>query len=355
MKLCLCVILLCIMTSGLYSYMQGFYEKTFIDPNRNNRQILTWIYYPIDNENPAAVFPYYIFGHGWTGNCTYYTTFTNALTNLGFIIAYPRTEEGYFVNTEALALDMVFLKEALYLETLNFSSPLYTKIDTLAIVGGYSMGGACAVAASYYEPDYASLITLAAAPRTWLNLYPSSINMALQVEASSITFSGSDDTVAPPSTNQIPIYNNLVSDYKSFISFTGQVHENFYNNPLIPSILEPWLAYIKTRSLYYLDAYESLLASFNSTQLTYSAVNNLQIILDTPENVLCNIDSNNISISWDRNYDAQGYQVYASDSPFTGFTDVTNTGTTTIGQRVVWNSYSPMETKRFYFIKAIRN
>lgn len=355
MKKCVWILLFTISILSLSAYTVGQYAKTFIDPDRNNRQILTWIYYPIDVENPLQTYPYIVYGHGWNGDCTYYTTLTNAVVNLGWIIAYPRTEEGMFsYNTENLALDMAFLKEAIYLEAINTASPIYNKVDTLAVVGGYSMGGACAVAAATMEPSFASLVTLAAAPVTLLNLYPETITMAAEVTAPSITFSGSADTVAPPNTNQLPIYNNLASDYKSFVSFTGQVHDSFYNNPMIPVILNPWFNYLKTGSVYYIDQFEAVLDSYDGS-LTYQIVNNLVIELDAPENIEITTENGTLVISWDSILEAHGYAVFASENPDFGFADITSLGIFTTGNRVRWTLAPVPNGHNFYYIKTLRD
>jgi hypothetical protein len=338
----------------MFGQTMGQYAKTFFDPARN-RQVLTWIYYPINTANPDAVYPYMIFGHGWNGNCTYYTTFTTEMVNLGWIVAYPRTEEGIFsYSTTSLAQDMAFLKSAIYDENQVPSSPIYGKTDTLAIVGGYSMGGACAVAAATMNTSFSSLVTLAAAPITVLNLYPTAINMATSVTIPSVTFSGSTDVIAPPNANQVPIYNNLASDYKSFVSLTGQGHDSFYNNPLIPVILNPWFEYVKTGSVYFIDEYESLLAGYPPSTLTYQVSDNLVFVLDVPQNIILEIDSNSLVISWDKILDAQGYKVYASDYPNSDYLDTTGQGTMTTDERVTWTTPIPAGNWKFFIIKSYR-
>lgn len=340
---------------SVFAYEMGEYTKTFIDPSRPTRQIPTTIFYPIDTNNPLAVYPYIVYGHGYGGSCESYGYLTANIINLGWIIVYPRTEEDYSTDTENLALDMAFLKEGFYLENMNFTSPVFNKIDTIAIVGGYSMGGACAVAAANWEPSFASLVTLAAAPRTLLNLYPEAINMATGVETPSITYSGSTDWVASPTNNQIPIYNNLASFYKSFVSLTGVGHPEFYNNPLIYIILAPWLMYLRTGSVYYIDQFESVLNSYPAATLTWQHVDNLIVILDAPGNVSFNVENGILTISWDGILEAHGYKVCASEVPYTGFSEVTSQGTFTNGNRVSWTSTNLYMTQRFFYIKAYRD
>ncbi len=348
-------IFLYLITLSLSAYEIRQYSKTFVDPARNNRSIPTTIFYPFDVNNPTAEYPYIVYGHGYTGSYTDYPVLTNAIVNLGWIIAYPTTEGGYIVSTSNFALDLAFLKNAIYnLSISDSTAAIYNKVDTLAIVGGYSMGGACAVAAATFEPSFASLVTLAAAPITWLNLYPAAITMAANVTMPSITYSGFVDNIAPQDENQIPIYNNLASIYKSFVSFTNQGHPSFYDNPLIYVILEPWLQFIKTNSGYYLDEFESVLASYPASTLTYQIVDNLIIIPSIPDNVSIIVDNGSLIISWDIVLDAHSYKVFASNNPYTGFTDVTNQGFFTTGSRISWNTTLTGAEQRYFYIKSFR-
>jgi hypothetical protein len=354
MKKVIMILVLCFFAISIYCYTMGQYVKTFYDPSRN-RNILTWIYYPISESNPQEIFPYIIFGHGWNGDCTYYTSYTMAMINKGWIIAYPRTEEGIFsYNPPNLAQDMAFLKNAVLAENLLSTSPIFGKVQDLAVVGGYSMGGACAVAAATMNTTFASLVTMAAAPITLLNLYPSAINLAYSVTIPSVTFSGSTDVIAPPNANQVPIYNNLASEYKSYVSLTGQGHDSFYNNSLIYDVLDPWLNFVRTGSGYYIDTYEELLVAYPASALTYQISDNLLIIPAVPMEVSIEKQGGNLVISWDRIMEAHGYKVLASDSPVSEFYEVTIQGSFTTSARINWTAPIPEGNWKFYEIKSFR-
>jgi hypothetical protein len=229
------------------------------------------------------------------------------------------------------------------------TSPLYNRVDTLAVIAGYSMGGACAVVAATQQPSFDCLITLAAAAY----LYSSSTTLAASVIVPSITFSGTADVIASPS-NQIGIYNNLASQYKSFVSFTGQGHDSFYNNPQLPVILNPWFSYLKTGSVYYIDQYESVLGNYPASVLTWQHVNNLVINLDQPERVALSTTSGVIQLSWDSIQEAHSYKVYASTQPFSGFTDVTSQGTFISSGRISWTAAAIPGNTAFYQVRACR-
>lgn len=263
------IFLLCFLNITALSV--GQYTNTFTDPARNNRQIQTQIFYPIDESNPDASYPYIIFGHGWITSYTFTQTLTDALVNLGWIVAYPRTEEGLFPNHQEFALDLAFLKGAVYSENNNSTSVLFNITSPIAVVMGYSMGGGCAVIAASHDTTFASIVTFAAAETN-----PSAISAAFNINVPSVTFSGSSDTIAPPSSNQVPIYDNLSSLYKAYVSINGAGHLNLCSNGLLQIVLEPWLEYIKTGQMTYIIDFE-LALSENSTVLTYMIDNNLVV------------------------------------------------------------------------------
>lgn len=248
------------------------YTRTFVDTERQNRQIPVVIYYPEDLVQTASNIPYIVFGHGWIMNHSMYSTITNTLLNLGWIVIYPRTEENLQPNHLEFAKDLSFLAGAALEEHDNPNSILYDIISLPAIVMGHSMGGGAAVLAAAMPNSFASLITFCAAETS-----VSAIAAAVNVTIPSITLSGSSDTITPPSAHQIPIYQNLSSNYKSHITITGAGHLNLYSNILIPSILEPWLNYIKSESIAYLRDFEDVLEQ-NSSILTYDIVDNLVVL-----------------------------------------------------------------------------
>lgn len=271
------LILAVLMAAGLgLSAQVAQYSKVFTDPVRN-RQINTVIYHPQTDPSPGQQYPYIIFGHGWIMNHSLYQGLTNALVPLGYIMAYPRTEEGLFPNHLEFAKDLAFLKSALPAENLDPSSPLCLRMLDLPIVMGHSMGGGAAVLAASMEPGFASLVTFAAAETN-----VSAIQAAASVQMPSITFSGSNDLVAPPASHQLPIYQNLGSIYKGYVEFQGAGHLNVYENALVPALLQPWTAYLISGQVNWLDAFETLLLN-NDEVLNYDIVSNLAVNLDDPQ------------------------------------------------------------------------
>ncbi|HPT73066.1 MAG TPA: hypothetical protein PLE74_12390 [Candidatus Cloacimonadota bacterium] len=327
----------------------GQFNKTYVDPSRSNRQVPAIIYYPIDSANPGAIYPYIIFGHGWNSNYSASITLTNELVYLGWIVAYPRTEEGMFPSTSDFSKDIAFLQGQIYAENSLSPSVLFGKMKPLVISMGYSMGGACATVAATLNSSFVSLISYCAAPE----IVSGAIDAAASVHVPSLTYSGSDDWVAPPSSNQVPLFNNLASAYKAFISITGVGHTSYYNNSLIPITIDPFLSYLKTGDASYLDAFASVLASHTSS-LTYHIVNNLVIVPATPTNISMQRSGNTRVISWNKALNATNYKIYASSNPYTGYADVTSQGTLTIDSMVHWTSSADLGRSVFIQITGNR-
>jgi hypothetical protein len=84
---------------------------------------------------------------------------------------------------------------------------------------GHSMGGGASFLAGQNFSDVSAMITFAAAETN-----PSAIQAAASIQVPTLVFSGSNDCVTPPPNHQVPMYNNLASDCKTFISITGGGH-----------------------------------------------------------------------------------------------------------------------------------
>ncbi|MFO7659373.1 MAG: hypothetical protein R6V77_00500 [Candidatus Cloacimonadaceae bacterium] len=341
--LLLCVLLL-FLNCGAYTISQ--YTKTFYDASRN-RNIQTVIYYPVNASNPNESFPYAIFGHGWLVSYSYTQDLTNAWVGLGWIVALPTTEGSLFPSHQNFALDIAFLRGEVLAENSIPTSPLYNKLMPLAVASGYSMGGGSAVLAANSDSGFDGVIIFAAAETN-----PSAISAASNVIVPSLTFSGSSDNIAPPSQHQIPIFNNLASDYKCYVSLNGATHTNLFSHNLVDDILAPFLSYLKSGWQYHLQNLETVLAT-NSASLTSQIVNNL--IPQTPERIDITLSNDIVNISWDIVFLISGYRIYASANPFADFSDVTNEGSFTFGERVSWSSPSTAFFRRFYYLTAYRN
>ncbi len=225
----------------LMSYTVAQLNRTYIDPGRDNRQISTQIYYPVDENQlrpgEREAFPLLVFGHGWLLPVSSYATLRDNLVSQGWILAFPTTEGSLFPDHLDFALDLNFVAQSVLAENSQAGSELFGLVLQFAALAGHSMGGGAAVLAAADTQAHA-LVTLAAAETD-----PSAIAAAPQVTIPSLTLAGGSDSITPPAQHQTPIYDNLGSAYKSYISFNGVGHLNIYTNQLVFSVIRAWLAY----------------------------------------------------------------------------------------------------------------
>jgi pimeloyl-ACP methyl ester carboxylesterase len=207
----------------------GQTSVTYTDPDRNNRSIPTQIFYPAaasGSNVPASegAFPVIVFGHGFVMGYSAYQFLWEALVPLGYIVALPTTEGGFSPNHLALGLDLRFLVNKLKSENSNPSSIFFDHIADSSAIMGHSMGGGASFLACDNFTGVSTMVTFAAAETN-----PSAIQAAQNITVPTLVFSGSNDCVTPPPNHQAPMYNNLASDCKTFISITGGGHCYFAN------------------------------------------------------------------------------------------------------------------------------
>ncbi|MHC1776586.1 MAG: hypothetical protein AB9834_14370 [Lentimicrobium sp.] len=222
-------VVLCIffLTGNAQPFEIGNTSITFIDGSRNNRSIATEIYYPADVEGanvPVTTtvtdsFPVLIFGHGFTMTWSTYENIWTAVVPHGFIIAFPKTEGSLFPSHSAFATDLAFVASQMQVLGQNSTSMFYQRIDSMNCVMGHSMGGGAAFLAAQQSPVIKTIATLAAAETS-----PSAINAASGLSIPALLFAGGNDCVTPPPDHQIPMYNALQSECKTYISITGGSH-----------------------------------------------------------------------------------------------------------------------------------
>ncbi len=259
---------------GISAFEVDSYEKVFIDSWRNNREINTKIYYPI-SENKASgrddTFPKLIFAHGWLTSPASYSQLAQFYTSQGFIVALPYTEGGFFPSHSDFALDLIFLDSALDGEGGNENSPLYQAVADQSIVSGHSMGGGASVLAASQSNIFSALVNFAAAETS-----PSAINNANEINIPALLLSGSSDNITPPASNQIPMYENLASDYKCIATLIGEDHLGITTNDITYSLAVPFMKFHLTGDDSFRIEFENLLASYqNNEQIDYFLTNNV--------------------------------------------------------------------------------
>jgi len=220
------IVLFFIVVSSLYSqnYQVENFSRTFYDANRSYRSITTQIYYPTSNTNTQQTFPVIVLGHGFVMGYSAYENIYNTLVPEGYIVVFVSTEGSVFANHDAYSKDLAYMVDRIGEENTNTSSPLNGLISEERALLGHSMGGGAAIVAASLT-NVETLVTFAPAI-----LRVDTETPATQVTAESIVFSGSSDNVTPPDEHHIPLYNNLGSSCKYFISITGGAHCYYANS-----------------------------------------------------------------------------------------------------------------------------
>ncbi|MBD3335699.1 MAG: hypothetical protein GF355_09300 [Candidatus Eisenbacteria bacterium] len=213
----------------------GHTELTFVDPERGNRQIPTEVYYPADvagedvpvAEPPPDGFPVGAFGHGFVISVDDYDFVWEGLAPAGYIVALPRTETGIFPDHLDLGLDLAFVCSALQAAGDNPQSIFYGTVAAASAVGGHSMGGGASFLALASDPGITALFNFAAAETS-----PSAIGAAAEITTPALLFAGSLDCVTPPADHQLPMYEALASDCRTYVELLGASHCQFaeYNS-----------------------------------------------------------------------------------------------------------------------------
>ncbi|HQX03011.1 MAG TPA: T9SS type A sorting domain-containing protein [Flavobacterium sp.] len=223
------------------SFEIGRTTITFIDASRGNRSIASEIYYPANSaginvpvvSTTSKSFPVLSFGHGFLMSWDAYQNIWEALVPQGYIMIFPKTEGGASPSHLEFGKDLAFVISQMALLNLNSSSLFYNRVSEKSSVMGHSMGGGAAFLAVQFSNEIDAILTLAAAETN-----PSAIAAAGNLTIPTLVIAGTNDCVTPTNTNQLPMYNALNSECKTYISITGGSHCQMANYNLFCSIGE---------------------------------------------------------------------------------------------------------------------
>ncbi|MGC9361757.1 MAG: hypothetical protein ACP5F3_02405 [Candidatus Syntrophosphaera sp.] len=327
------VLLFVLLLAGtlLGAWEVGELNRTYVDPSRDNRQIPTLVYYPLQPAGSSAreAFPVIVFGHGWLSAVSTYAWLKDEFVSSGWIMAFPTTEGGLFPSHGDFALDLDFVRGSVLAENDNADSELFGSVAPFSVLMGHSMGGGASVlAASSNAAD--ALVTLAAAETS-----PSAISAAVQVAIPSLTLSGAEDWVAPPANHQQPIYANLASIYKSYLSFAGIGHSDIYTNVLVFDLICAWLDFARSSGDGELDYYSTLLEQNPAAQSG-----------NHEGYMFAGMGGDGI-LSWPKFPGALSYNVHRATDPFADFALVGNTS------QQSWLDPDFPQSRAFYKVTAV--
>jgi len=226
------LIFLLILSSAGISLAQNFpighQSLSLTDPNRSNRSIDLELYYPAlapgDNQDFAVgAFPLVSFGHGFQMTYDVYAPIYDSLASRGYIVANLKTEGSFSPSHTDFGKDLAFVVDYFFAQNLNASSPYFDKLNGKSAMGGHSMGGGASLLAAQYTSNETCIFNFAAAETN-----PSAIaQCSTSVTEPLLVIAGSYDLVAPPSTNQEPMYNAALSGCKFLVNLTGGYHCRF--------------------------------------------------------------------------------------------------------------------------------
>lgn len=219
----------------------GHTTINFTDATRSNRAIAAEIYYPSDvagdnvalTTSTSVAFPVLCFGHGFVMTWDAYQNFWSFLVPNGYIMIFPKTEGSFSPSHLDFGKDLSFLINQMNSLGNNSSSIFYNRISNMNAVMGHSMGGGASFLAAQLNSNIKTLVNFAPAETN-----PSAIAAAASITIPSLIFAGVNDCVTPPNTNQIPMYNGLVSSCKTLINVIGASHCQMANTNTLCSFGE---------------------------------------------------------------------------------------------------------------------
>lgn len=293
------------------TYKVGHRQMLWVDSSRNNRQVLTELYYPADKNGegvPVASgtmkFASVVFGHGYQLTYSNYLWLKDSLVRQGYFVAFPRTEEELFPNHSSFAQDLAYITKKMSSGNSNPVFFFYNRLNDKFAVSGHSMGGGCAFLSVQYSTLITTVCPLAAAETD-----PSAISACSGITIPALIFGGKKDCVTPPSSNQVPMYNALSSSCKVYVEIKNAKHchwaangtlctlgefscGGFSTSPTVTyrttmSLLGPWLGASLYNRSSDITVFQNVLQT--STAITYQAACTLSPLANLGNNAVYSI------------------------------------------------------------------
>jgi len=230
------IILLSLVSNA--QYQTGKKTITYTDPDRNNRQIETVIYYPsttggTDAAIASGQFPAIIFGHGTAmADPNLYLYFLEALPTYGYIVLFPTTESASppiaSPNHEAFGLDLKFLNLKIKSENTNSGSLFFNHVTDKTAIIGHSLGGKATLIGAANNNEVTTIVTLCAAlsnpPWPYGGGYDAITNSIPYITVPSLVVDAEFDCVVESDAGRHLTYELLNVDCKTYVSINGGGH-----------------------------------------------------------------------------------------------------------------------------------
>ncbi len=220
-------------------YQVGSKTITYIDSDRDNREIETIIYYPsstggVDAAIASGQFPAITFGHGTAmADPALYQYLWDALPAAGYICLVPTTEGGSPPFSapyhEPFGLDLRFINSTIIAENLNASSFFFNHVSDRTAIMGHSLGGKATFIAAANNTELTTIVTLCAAlgdpPFPYTSNGYDAINNSLPfVTVPSLVIDTEFDCVVPDDEGHQMSYDLLTTQCKTYVKIFGGGH-----------------------------------------------------------------------------------------------------------------------------------
>lgn len=193
-------------------YGAGWRQVTVSRPQGGTFTAL--LFYPATGSGAAATYdgsgapyPAITFGHGWITAVTRYQGTLQHLASWGYFVIASESYGGLFPDHSAFADDLRWCLTYLENQNANPGSWLYQQVDIANFgASGHSMGGGASILAAQRDERIRALANLAAAETN-----PSAVAAIAAVRVPVCLIAGDEDSIAPPASHTIPMYDNAVA------------------------------------------------------------------------------------------------------------------------------------------------
>lgn len=235
----LTAILMMISLFAFSQYQVGQKVITYTDPDRGDREIETYIFYPsttggVDAPIASGEFPAIIFGHGTAmADIELYQYLWDALPVEGYICLVPTTEGGSpplsAPDHEEFGLDLKFLNVKIKSEDLNSSSFFFNHVTANTALLGHSVGGKAVLIAAANNTDLTTIVTLTAAlgnpPWPYDGYgYDAITNSLPYITVPSLVVDTEFDCVVPDDEGHQMTYDLIPAECKTYVKIFGGGH-----------------------------------------------------------------------------------------------------------------------------------
>lgn len=212
--------------TGLGPHLVAYRDLNFTDASLSTPTVSARVYHPAISSGanqPVASgsFPSIAFGHGFNIGYLEYENLCSHLASHGYIVISPDVQNGFNVDHQEFARQLVACISFLQSEGATPSSDFYNAVSNKTGVYGHSMGGGASFLVPNEFPAIDAICGLAAAETN-----PSAIAALTSYAKPFMVISGSEDNTAPPASNQELMYDEPTGP-KIHVSIVGGAHCKF--------------------------------------------------------------------------------------------------------------------------------